>query len=366
MKTANKKLIRFSLTMALAGWALLAGVAGAQGAGFSLGGTDGKNGTCLDCHGKPAEVGEKNVIDPVKYGQTNHARIGCPACHDTAANGHPVPGQPSAKADCTACHDDITTEYTASSHAEKVGCNGCHDPHRVNTTSEISGTEINRVCSGCHGTYQITASHAKWLPQADLHIEMLPCVTCHTGSKDYVINMYIIKRQGNSRFGKFDLASHDQLQRLAGSGAIVSLIDVNNDNYVSLDELRNFNRNPAYNGMHLRSMMMPEKVTHTFQFLDNRRDCTFCHASGPGTMQTSFIAIPQEDGTFSNVAVEKGAVLDALYGTPDFYMTGKTRNDGMNIIGLAIIAGGMVMPIGHGFLRFLTRRIRNKKENGHE
>ena len=113
-------------------------------------------------------------------------------------------------------------------------------------------------------------------------------------------------------------------------------------------------------------MMTPEKITHSFQILDNRRDCTFCHASGPGAMQTSFISLPEKDGTYTQVAVEKGAVLDALYGTPDFYMTGKTRNDGMNKIGLLIIVGGMVMPVGHGFLRFLTRKIRNGKEDRHE
>ena len=139
-----------------------------------------------------------------------------------------------------ACHDDIAAEYTASSHAEKVGCGGCHDPHRANTTQEVSGKEINKVCATCHGTYQVTASHAKWLPQADLHIEMLPCITCHTGSKNYVISMYIIKRGDGSRFGKFDLASHDELQRLAGNGNMLSLIDVNGDNYVSLRRTAQF------------------------------------------------------------------------------------------------------------------------------
>ena len=88
--------------------------------------------------------------------------------------------------------------------------------------------------------------------------------------------------------------------------------------------------------------------------------------SGPGVMQTSFIALPEPNGTFHRVAVEKGAVLDALGSTPDFYMTGKTRNSMLNKIGLVIIAGGMVMPVGHGFLRFLSRNIRNRREDHHE
>ena len=56
----------------------------------------------------------------------------------------------------------------------------------------------------------------------------------------------------------------------------------------------------------------------------------------------------------------------ALNSTPDFYMTGKTRNATLNKIGLLIIVGGMIMPVGHGFFRFLSRNIRNRKENRHE
>jgi hypothetical protein len=47
-------------------------------------------------------------------------------------------------------------------------------------------------------------------------------------------------------------------------------------------------------------------------------------------------------------------------------MTGKTRNDTMNKVGLLIIAGGMIMPVGHGFLRLMSRNIRNRKEDRHE
>jgi hypothetical protein len=75
-------------------------------------------------------------------------------------------------------------------------------------------------------------------------------------------------------------------------------------------------------------------------------------------MQTSVLAFPQEDGSYTRLPVEKGAVLDALYGTPDFYMMGATRNASMNILGLIIIACGLVMPVGHGLLRFLTRKNR--------
>jgi predicted CXXCH cytochrome family protein len=345
---------------------LTGGWAFAAGPDYSYGGTAGKNGNCLDCHGDAGKVGNSYVIDPVRYGHTNHARIGCPACHDSTAGGHPAVKGAAGKSDCRECHGDIGVEYAASSHIGNAGCNGCHNPHRVNTPGEISGHDVNRMCAHCHDTYAITAYHAKWLPQAELHIEMLPCITCHTGSRNYVINLYIIKRQEESTLGKFDLASYDELSRLAGGKNVLTLIDTNGDNYISLAELRDFNRNPAYRDLRLQGMMTPEKVTHSFQILDNRRDCSFCHASGPGTMQTSFLALPAKDGTFQRFAVEKGAVLAALSVTPDFYMMGKTRNSSLNKIGLLILAGGMVMPVGHGFLRLLSRNIRNRREDRHE
>ena len=107
--------------------------------------------------------------------------------------------------------------------------------------------------------------------------------------------------------------------------------------------------------------MVPGKVTHSYQILDNRWDCTFCHASGPGAMQVSLLTIPDGKGSYRRLAVEKGAVLDALYGTPDFYLMGATRSRAMNVIGMVVLAGGLVMPIGHGTLRFLTRN--NRKEH---
>jgi hypothetical protein len=108
--------------------------------------------------------------------------------------------------------------------------------------------------------------------------------------------------------------------------------------------------------------MTPDKTTHDFEILTNRRNCTFCHASGSERMQTSFISLPDAKGVYKRIPVEKGAVMDVLYGTPDFYLMGSTKSGALNYVGLAIICGGLIMPVGHGTLRFLTRKNRTKKE----
>jgi len=56
---------------------------------------------------------------------------------------------------------------------------------------------------------------------------------------------------------------------------IARLIDLNGDNLVSLQELREFNHRLRGQNMRLWGMMTPEVVTHSYQILENRWDCSF-------------------------------------------------------------------------------------------
>lgn len=318
---------------------------------------------CVACHGDSATVGQSFAVNPAIFDTTAHAQLGCPSCHTSVGAGHPDDGLPPSKASCQECHAEVGHEYAASLHKTNASCSDCHNPHQVRGPTEVSGVDMNRTCSGCHELEAMTTTHTTWLPQADLHISMLPCISCHTASKDNVITLYIIKREENARFGRFELAGYNELKLLAPNGKIESLIDSNEDNYISLAELRLFNSDQERTGLRLQGMMTPETVTHNFQILANRRDCSFCHASGTAARQTSFLSLAASDGSYRRLPVERGAVLDALYGTPDFYMVGSTRSTALNYIGAVIIAGGLVVPIGHGTLRFLTRRNRANKED---
>lgn len=317
---------------------------------------------CMACHSEPDMVGEELVIEALRFDHTAHADVGCHACHETITEAHPDDGLTPSKAGCSECHEEISEEYGASGHAENAGCSDCHNPHRALGPTAVSGHDMNLQCSACHERAEMQAKHAEWLPQADLHISMLPCITCHSPVEDFVISLYIIKRQSETLFGQFKLASYDELTALAGDKPIHELVDTNADSYISLAELRMFNLDSEKKQLRLQGMMTPEVVHHDFRTQDDRWDCSFCHASGPGAMQVSYLSLVERDGSFRRVAVEKGAVLDALYGTPDFYMVGSTRSAALNYVGLVILAGGMVMPIGHGTLRFLTRKNRKHEE----
>jgi len=327
-------------------------------AGYSFGDATGKNEACVACHSNQEKVGSLNYIDPIKFGHTTHAKFGCTTCHDTITNDHPSVKPTAFTTGCGDCHSDTVSQYSASIHSKSASCSGCHNPHRVISSNEIAATEMNKQCAACHSDIKITASHAKWLPQTVLHLGAIACVTCHSKAENYVISIYIAKRDGAEPESKPNLVGYEELLKYSNNENIQFLIDKNRDNYISLDELRKFNHDPSNKNIYLKAMMTPVKPTHSFQTFDNRWDCTFCHASGSGIMQTSYLSFPNQNGTFRQVAVEKGAAMDALRAIPNFYLMGSTRNGVLNGIGLLIIVGGMVMPVGHGFLRFLTRKNR--------
>jgi predicted CXXCH cytochrome family protein len=332
----------------------------------SVAAADPGNEECMECHGRReinASAGMQLFIDPVKFAATTHAIVGCRSCHDRVSKGHPNDGFVPPRSTCGDCHGPVYAEYAKSLHGTKARCNDCHNPHEVRLPVFMSGDEINRKCAKCHDTRKTVLSHSRWLPQADLHIDSLPCITCHTGSKDYVITMSIESRQPGSGTS-FKTAAYEELAALKKGDDIRTVIDVNGDNLVSLKELRDFNHHLRGRNMRLWGMMTPEVVTHSYQILNNRWDCSFCHASGPKAMQKSFIAFPDKNGGFTRVVVEKGAILDILYGTPDFYMLGSTRSVALNIIGALIVAAGLSFPVCHGLFRFLTRK--NRREDHHE
>lgn len=316
---------------------------------------------CMTCHGEKAVTnkGAHLYIDPAKYELTTHSHIGCAACHDNVTKRHPADGVRPSRAKCQDCHSSVFSEYNQSTHSQYAGCTDCHKPHAVKPLLAVSGRDINSQCAKCHEYSQTVKSHSKWLPRAALHIDALPCITCHTSSENYVITLYMATKAAGSPLGGFNLADFDDLRPFLSAGKNTgTMIDSDGDGAISVSELKEFNTNSRYRNISLLGTMMPEVITHSYQILNNRWDCTFCHVSGARAQQMSYLAFPGQDSTYSRMEVEKGAIMDILYGTPDFYMIGFTRSNTLSIIGGLIAAAGLMVPIVHGTLRFLTKNRR--------
>jgi predicted CXXCH cytochrome family protein len=316
------------------------------------------NSDCLKCHGAASIIGHGSMglyVDPVRFNASSHQAVGCTSCHVSVTAAHPSDGNKPSRVACVDCHADLAGEYAKSPHAKNAQCVDCHNPHQSRKLSYVSGDDVNATCANCHGMPATVAKHGKWLPQAALHLDALPCITCHTGSPNYFINLFIEK---TDQKGDFRLASYQELGAMTHDKAVPSLIDSNGDHYISQQELRKFNSSVRRDGMRLRGVMMPAVMSHSFQILQNRRDCTFCHVSRSKTVQSSFVSFPTDRGSYRRVLVENGAVLDILRGTPDFYMTGATRSKALSVIGALVILCGLIMPVGHGLMRFWTRANR--------
>ncbi len=314
---------------------------------------------CLGCHGDSSiieEGGKRLYIDGAKFAATPHADEGCTACH-SVTDEHPDDGVKPTTGSCDMCHDDIAAEYGASSHAKHATCTDCHNPHTVRAYTSLSGFDQNRPCARCHKG----VGHSQWLPRSGLHMEAVPCITCHTNTKSCAITLYIEKtRAPKSGRNGVVLATYKDLIKFVGKKGPESLIDTNGDGKISIAELSKFNTDSRYRGTGLWGMMTTEKVSHDFGIFNNRQDCSFCHVSGRKALETDYVAFPEKDGTYKRVAVEKGATLNPLFATSNFYMVGAGRNNILSIIGLLILAGGLGAVFLHGTFRFLTRKNRRK------
>lgn len=325
---------------------------------------------CIECHNDrkllEKEDTKKQWIDMDVFSTTTHGDSGCTACHTAVTTAHPKDEKKVEKPECDSCHEETATEYKASKHADDSECKECHNPHDSRSANLVTSLVMNAMCEKCHEKPDLLEKHA-WLPRIDYHLAALPCVTCHTASPEYVIAMYVEKRTAGP---VGEPMKRDELRKLVPEGKpLASLIDTTGDGKVTLNELRAFNRRAARDGLKLQAMMMPAEITHNYDTLKSRFDCTFCHAKGPDKKQKAFLAFPEEDDNrFVRVPVQEGAILDILAGTPDFYMIGAsaTRNSVLNLLGFGLVGVGMCFAGGHSFFRLLTmgRRRKGGRHNG--
>jgi hypothetical protein len=99
------------------------------------------------------------------------------------------------------------------------------------------------------------------------------------------------------------------------------------------------------------------------------RMCESCHSADSSFFLSAAAAAAGPDGREVLLDLDP-SVLGSVYGAvllKQFYVMSGTRLTAMDFAGAAIILGGIAVPVVHGSLRFLTRRLRrgrNERKEG--
>ncbi|MBC7226370.1 MAG: cytochrome c3 family protein [Thermoflexales bacterium] len=163
----------------------------------TLSGAEAEIAFCMTCHGDPqvetwaAEGRTPVYVDPARYAQSIHSRVGCTACHaDVARNPHQATG-PVA---CENCHAAILTHVHMGAPHLDTDCAACHRPDLpvvrdpatgriVLAETDATGNPVDRTshalaarpgCENCH-----YAGNPVGAPAVTLPARSVLCMPCH-------------------------------------------------------------------------------------------------------------------------------------------------------------------------------------------
>jgi hypothetical protein len=350
-----------------------AGIAEAAGA-ESLSDADR---ACLACHAQ--EGFKKDLPDggslPLQvqgdaFARSVHKPVGCAGCHgEVDLKNHPgaPAGIKSARqyaieraTACRACHDDAFKHYEGSVHAARVRegnpiapvCTGCHGSH------DVTPRTAYETCVGCHAA--ALAAHQKWLPNAALHHEVVSCAACHAPTVLRMIDLRLY--DGAAKRWVTEKEGAAQFEKLARG------ID-KDGNGLDARELREFvreiNRDPAappktFRGrVELRTGGEVHRLAAAAQAL---KACDNCHREGAEPFQNITVSITGPDGRAVRYGAHREVLTSALSveSLREFYAIGGTRSKLLDALFVLTLIGGIGVPLGHMTVRWISRRLRKR------
>ena len=321
---------------------------------------------CLACHGqagltKTFANGDKVElqVDGAAFAGSVHAPLGCTGCHAAIdLKAHPGKTRPFASAGvyrdaaieaCRGCHEQSFDAYLKSRHAgaRDTGgpqCADCHRPHQVAPTSTSTG--LRDACLACHAG--APEAHAKWLPNAKHHLEVVSCAACHA--------------PGVQR--KVDLRLYDPVQKreLTAKDEPIAAIAADEKRIWQVvqgaqreGKVRLVGRLEIVNGAQAHALAPKAGAVS---------ECTTCHRKGAEPFENVTLSIVGADGRRVRYEASKDvlrdpASVDALRG---FYAIGGTRIELLDVLLALALVGGISAPLVHLIVRRLARR--KGKPNG--
>lgn len=332
---------------------------------------------CFFCHGQqhPGATAANTddsrrrfFIDPQNFNRSVHNLngVGCTECHadiNSLKHGKAVPHvTPAASPTCTDCHSATGAAFASSVHAEAsnkgiiMRCYACHDPHYVIHQEAASVSERqNRMCLRCHNPYIFH----DWLPQKEAHFSFVECTACHAPKVAHHVHLTFYDLVSN-QFLSGDTVLN--LLRIDAAG-FLPLIDKNQDRIIDVNEFETLGlmlrQRDTRIIFHAELVADLAPAVHSLTKKNAEKNCGNCHTANSPFFNNVTIVLSKADGTVDHHEVER-AVLEG-YHLSHFYALASTRFRFLDKVGIAMLACGFCLVMGHLSVRIITVRQRRPR-----
>ena len=291
----------------------------------------------------------------------------CTDCHSPHAVSPKAVYETMAAVPCKNCHAAIFNAYAASMHGKarsKPGesaaplCSDCHSAHEVAVASAREGRKT--ACLGCHAG--ALGAHQKWLPNAELHFEVISCPACHspTAKRRVDLRLYNSMAQQDVSEQKGVPKFERRARSADAQGGGLDAIELWN-------LMKVFNRDGTAGKTTLRGRMEVSSGVEAHQLADKGQalsDCKICHSEGAAAFQSVTVSIAGPDGRPVRYGANKEVLnsvisVDSVSG---FYAIGANRIKFLDIVFLLSLFSGIAVPAVHLTAKWVFRRYVNKIE----
>ncbi|GAB3663196.1 cytochrome c3 family protein [Ramlibacter alkalitolerans] len=318
--------------------------------------------TCRDCHQKTMKKYDDSVHWALVRNGSDKAPL-CANCHDPHATKSLKQANAADNALCQECHKDIAKAFTASVHGtegENLECKDCHRTHDVQAAAV--GDHLRGQCISCHK--EVVTSHARWLPNAEHHLEAVSCGACHNPDAARRVDLRIYEARAGHKAKAAEKVGVPQFVQLtaADSGldgrALWSLLqDLSS---AKGSDGRSFVRGrlEVQTGVEAHALAPKGKAL---------KDCATCHKQGAAAFQAVTVSMIGADGR----PVRKGATqgilnsVESIGSVSGFYAIGGTRIAILDALLLMALAGGVLLPGAHLAMKILSARRRRAAQSRH-
>jgi hypothetical protein len=316
---------------------------------------------CANCHTNEyqqwttsvhaALVKEGNPVAPV-----------CTNCHSQHAVTKGV-AEAFNTVPCKTCHAAIFTAYSGSVHGMLRGggltqaplCFSCHGAHAVHVPSEIQG--LKDVCLGCHK--DAVQSHRTWLPNVDLHFDVVSCPACHVPHAQRRVDLVLFNNTTQKA-----TSEPRGIPEFQGPDGSPTTGPAGLDPQTLFTLLQSLNKPGVVDKTVIKGRLEVSTAVQAHQIAPSSAavsDCATCHQAGSNAFDSVVVSVAGPAG----IPIVYGANKDVLRSAfsiasiGGFYAIGATRITILDAIVVLALLAGFGVPIVHGTLRILVRYLMN-------